>query len=346
MAKKADERKSAMDTFRKLTGQVAELKSDGHPYKDAVRTKLEVKIEEAVRTAFGEESPEYAEHHQHRINTKSKEEIDKTIALLQDLAGRLESGHRAASPQASTAPAAPVTETKAAPEPADQPRAKGNPAASSASPSPGRIASAAETPLSSQTAHVTAAAPAVSATRPSTAPAPPSSAPSAPSPAPSIVPVPSPAALPSGDPLAAIRKLCGRFHNVTRQLRQRPEDRPTLEVEDEVDVLDLLHVLLCVEHDDIQVESWETSGVTRRALILKREGVMLTVRRTKARVSLKTINDQIAQDVECLTGRPFCRLFFCFVYDPEGRLGNPRVLEAEWTREQGGRRIEVLVSPK
>jgi hypothetical protein len=79
---------------------------------------------------------------------------------------------------------------------------------------------------------------------------------------------------------------------------------------------------------------------------LKREGVMLTVRRTKARVSLKAITDQIAQDVECLTGRPFCRMFFCFVYDPEGRLGNPRALEAEWTREQSGRRIEVLVSPK
>src|SRR5262249_5829560 len=56
--------------------------------------------------------------------------------------------------------------------------------------------------------------------------------------------------------LASIRKLCTGFHAVARQLRQRHDDRPTLDVEDEHDVQDLFHALLRLEFEDIRTERW------------------------------------------------------------------------------------------
>jgi hypothetical protein len=50
-----------------------------------------------------------------------------------------------------------------------------------------------------------------------------------------------------------------RFHRVAKQLRSRHADRSTLEIEDEYDVQDLLHVLLQLYFDDIRKEEWTPS---------------------------------------------------------------------------------------
>jgi len=37
---------------------------------------------------------------------------------------------------------------------------------------------------------------------------------------------------------------------------------------------------------------------------------------------------------------------FCFIYDPEGRIANPRRLEAELTMVSDGYTVEVIIAPK
>jgi hypothetical protein len=151
------------------------------------------------------------------------------------------------------------------------------------------------------------------------------------------------------DTIGHLRKICSAFHRVTRQLRQRRDERPTLEVEDERDVIDLLHTLLCVTYDNIEAEEWTptyTNGSTRTDLWLKNEGVVIIAKKTKQGIGVKALTHQVSVDFEQYGTHPECKLMFCFIYDPEGRIGHPKGLEADLTLNYNGRRVEALVSPK
>ncbi|MGJ4748586.1 hypothetical protein ACQV5M_19650, partial [Leptospira sp. SA-E8] len=50
-----------------------------------------------------------------------------------------------------------------------------------------------------------------------------------------------------------------RFHAVAVQLRERHSSRPTLDVNDEYDVQDLMHALLRLHFDDVRSEEWVPS---------------------------------------------------------------------------------------
>jgi hypothetical protein len=151
------------------------------------------------------------------------------------------------------------------------------------------------------------------------------------------------------DTIGRLRKICSAFHRVTRQLRQRRDERQTLEVEDERDVLDLLHTLLCIEYNNIEAEEWSptyANGATRTDLWLKNEGVVIIAKKTKQGIGVKALTHQVSVDFEQYGTHPDCKLMFCFIYDPEGRIGHPKGLEADLTLNYNGRRVEALVSPK
>jgi hypothetical protein len=156
---------------------------------------------------------------------------------------------------------------------------------------------------------------------------------------------------PTGSPASAvpvIRKICLRFHHVARQLRQRREDRATLEVEDENDVQDLLQALLWTQFEDIQPETWTppyADGAPRSDLWLKHEGVAIVVKKTKQGLGTKALLEQLGADIHRYLDHPDCRALVCFVYDPEGRISNPKGVEAGLMRGQNGR-VDVLISPK
>jgi len=146
-----------------------------------------------------------------------------------------------------------------------------------------------------------------------------------------------------------LRKICSAFHRVTRQLRQRRDERPTLEVEDERDVLDLLHTLLCIEFENIEAEEWTptyASGSTRTDLWLKDEGVVIIAKKTRQGIGVKALTHQVSVDFEQYGTHPNCKLMFCFIYDPEGRIGHPKGLEGDLTLNYNGRRVEALICPK
>lgn len=148
--------------------------------------------------------------------------------------------------------------------------------------------------------------------------------------------------------LAAIRRLCTGFHAVARQLRQRHDDRATLDVEDEHDVQDLFHALLRLEFQDIRTERWEPSyagGDERTTFLLGPEGLAMVIKRTKPGLGGRELKMQLDIDAQRYSGRQDCQTLLCFVYDPEGRIANPREFEASLTQEDEGRAIAVQISP-
>lgn len=140
-----------------------------------------------------------------------------------------------------------------------------------------------------------------------------------------------------------------RFHAVARQLRLRGEYRATLDVEDEFDVQDLLHALLRLQFDDITTDEWTpgyTNGAARTTFLLNHDRLAIIVKKTRTGLSAKDLADQVRVDIERYRARERCTTLLCFIYDPEGRIGNPRGLENELTIINDDFTTEVLVAPK
>ncbi len=151
------------------------------------------------------------------------------------------------------------------------------------------------------------------------------------------------------DPLDLVRKICTRFHTVVRQLRLRREYRATLDVEDDYDVQDLFYALLRLEFEEVSSEEWippYTDYASRTTFFLQREGIAIVVKKTRPGVGAREIADQLRIDAERYAACETCKTLFCFVYDPEGRIGNPRGLEMDLTSVSDRYTVELLIAPK
>ena len=151
------------------------------------------------------------------------------------------------------------------------------------------------------------------------------------------------------DPVELVKTLCGRFHSVARQLRLRGEYRATLNVEDEFDAQDLLHALLRVQFDDIGTDEWTpsySSGAPRTTFLMNDSRMAVIVKKTRPGLTANDLTDQLRIDAEQYRSHDRCALLLCFIYDPEGRIGNPRGLEANLTSVSDSFVIDVLVTPK
>ncbi len=154
---------------------------------------------------------------------------------------------------------------------------------------------------------------------------------------------------PDQDPLNLIRKVCLRFHSVARQLRLRKDYRPTLEVDDDHDLQDLLCALLKVEFDEVATDEWTppyTGGAPRTTLLVNRDQIAIVAKKTGPGVTTKELADQVAADSAYYRAQGRCATVFCFMYDPEGRIGSPKRLETTLTSVSEHCRVEVLVAPK
>ena len=151
------------------------------------------------------------------------------------------------------------------------------------------------------------------------------------------------------DPAELVKVFCSRFHSVARQLRLRGEYRATLNVEDEFDAQDLLHALLRIQFDNIDTDEWTpsySSGTPRTALLLNDGRLAVIVKKTRPGLNAKDLSDQLQIDAERYRSHGRCTMLLCFVYDPEGRIGNPRGLEASLASVSKSFVIDVLVAPK
>lgn len=151
------------------------------------------------------------------------------------------------------------------------------------------------------------------------------------------------------DPLVLIHKVCQRFHSVARQLRLRKDYRPTIEVDDEYDLQDLLCALLKMEFDEVATDEWippYTEGASRTTVLVNRDQIAIVAKKTGPGMTTKELTDQVLADAAHYRTQGRCSTLFCFVYDPEGRIGSPKRLETTLTSVSEHCRIEVLVAPK
>jgi hypothetical protein len=156
--------------------------------------------------------------------------------------------------------------------------------------------------------------------------------------------------VPAIDPVEALRKICARFHLVARQLRLRRDGRPTLEVEDELDVQDLFGTLLKLDFDEVALDDGDgrekETGPIPCGYRLHHGRVAVIARKTRPGITARELAEQVKGDSAYYSAQADCRLLLCFIYDPEGRIGNPRAFESDLTMVSDSYTLDVVVAPK
>ena len=112
---------------------------------------------------------------------------------------------------------------------------------------------------------------------------------------------------------------------------------------------DLLHALLRLEFEDIATEDWcprYAAGAGRTDYLLQDGRTVIIAKKTRTGLTVRDLTDQIKIDFAHYSGRADCRTVLCFVYDPEGRIGNPRRLESDLARICDTQALEVVIAPK
>lgn len=140
-----------------------------------------------------------------------------------------------------------------------------------------------------------------------------------------------------------------RLHAVIRQLRERREERPTLEVEDEYDVQDLFHALLIIYFDDIRKEEWSPSyagGASRMDFLLPEVESVVEIKMTRPSLTTKQLGEQLIVDVAKYKQHPMCRSLYCVVHDPAGRTSNPRSVENDLSGDNEKMTVRVMIVPR
>lgn len=144
-----------------------------------------------------------------------------------------------------------------------------------------------------------------------------------------------------------LNRIFSRFHKIARQLRSRYANRPTIDITDEYDVQDLLHALLKLYFDDVRAEEWTPSYAGKSArmdFLLKNEQIVIEVKKTRQGLADKELGDQLIIDVDRYKAHPDCKKLICFVYDPEGRVGNPAGLINDLNTQHQGF-VDVIIEP-
>ena len=121
-------------------------------------------------------------------------------------------------------------------------------------------------------------------------------------------------------------------------------------INDEYDVQDLMKALLKLYFDDIRPEEWTPSyagSSSRIDFLLKDDEIAIEIKKTRKNLTDKKIGEELIIDIVKYKQHPDCKTLICFIYDPEGNIGNPIGLENDLKQlSTEGMNIIVIVAPK
>jgi hypothetical protein len=149
-------------------------------------------------------------------------------------------------------------------------------------------------------------------------------------------------------PSQLIENLFDRFHSVVLEINHRHDNRKPLEINDEYDVQDILRGLLRIHFDDIRDEEYTPSyggGCARMDLLLKNEQIVIETKMVRKNLGQKRICEELIIDKAYYKGHKDCKKLYCFVYDPEEKIKNPRGFERDLSDKVDGFETKVLIVP-
>lgn len=145
-----------------------------------------------------------------------------------------------------------------------------------------------------------------------------------------------------------IALVLNRFSIVERQLQKRHDGRAGFPLNDEYDVQDLLEALLRIFFDDVRAEEASPSmagKATRIDFVLVSDNSAIEAKYVMS-ANCKKIRDELLVDIATYGLHPKVKKLYCFVYDPEGLIKNPRGFETDIAGQStDGLAVECFIRP-
>ena len=145
-----------------------------------------------------------------------------------------------------------------------------------------------------------------------------------------------------------LENIFNKFTRVVRQLRSRHDNRETLTIKDEYDVQDLLHALLVLHFDDVRAEEGTPSyagSCERMDFLLKDLQTVIEVKKTRPSMSKKELGEELITDIVKYQTHPDCKQLYCFIYDPDGYLGNSSAIKNDLEKDHKGF-VKIFIRPE
>jgi hypothetical protein len=152
------------------------------------------------------------------------------------------------------------------------------------------------------------------------------------------------------DAIQFIKEVCRNFSRVARMLGTTyRKERKGIDIKDEYDVQHLFHALLLIKFDDIRPEDVNSNyaGATSRVdFLIKKERIVIEVKKTREGLRDKEIGEQLIIDISRYSQSQDCETLICFVYDPDQLIRNPIGLERDLSKKYEFLEVIVIISPK
>jgi len=147
-----------------------------------------------------------------------------------------------------------------------------------------------------------------------------------------------------------LTNLFSKFHRIAQTIKIRHGDRPTLIIQDEYDVQDLLRALLKEHFDDVRDEDYVPSYAgsnSRVDFVLKNEKIVIEVKMTNDKLKDKEVGGQLLIDIGRYKNHPDCKLLILFIYDKGDLVVNkPGLIRDLNGMSSNGLPIRTFINPE
>lgn len=152
--------------------------------------------------------------------------------------------------------------------------------------------------------------------------------------------------LPATGPLVTLGVVLRRLPRVVRQLRCRQGERPPFRVEDERDLEDLLRAMLPLCSDDVRPHSRTPNYATgtRTDFLLVPQRCVIVAKYARPGSLEAQLEEQLRQDADYHHRRQLCETLVALIYDPEGLLRQPELLERAWARPDESPSVRCVIA--
>jgi hypothetical protein len=159
----------------------------------------------------------------------------------------------------------------------------------------------------------------------------------------------APEVSPAESVAADLAPVLRRLPELLTSLRKRRPEWPIGEsIRDEHDLQVMVEALLRILFEDVRREDDVPSkaGANSRVdFVLPEAGVVVETKMTRANLTASRLGEELLVDAGRYPGHPNCSAIVAYIYDPDGRIENPRGLERDLTvRTQAGLSCICVVS--
>ena len=111
---------------------------------------------------------------------------------------------------------------------------------------------------------------------------------------------------------------------------------------------DLLHALLKIHFNNVRPEEWTPSfagASARMDFLLHEHDIVIEVKKSRPSMTAKTVGDELLADIGRYKAHHGTKQLFCFIYDPEELLANPRGLERDLSKTHAELTVTCIIRP-